>query len=374
MNVGITRAMHALWILGNAKTLSVNEHWRALFDDARTHMGGCLIEHADAASLFPDARLWQPRVTASDRKDGDDDCDVDSWDEGEDAGPPRRNDAARGRGRGRGRGRARGGRDQGGRGHRGRGRGDDMGAGQGRGRRMGAPQAADGRGGAGAPPAGPGPAQRADAGFGRGGRGGRESGRGELAQSAAPPPGHGGPSRGPGMEAGHGAAHGHAGPAVAMPAPAHDRQKRGLPAAKDPRSHARVRNAIPDSGMGAPPGTHDGLGRGNPGHAATGRCHGEGRGFRESRPSSQDSGQNSGKVAIESGDDIGGKVPWRRLDPRGMGRTGGVSRGGGPTPGGGRPAGGVGGRLAGYDRGARGGAGLYAPPPDIAGAAGPPQQ
>lgn len=57
MNVGITRASHALWLLGNARTLSINEHWRALMDDARAR--GCMIEAADAAELFPKAFLWQ---------------------------------------------------------------------------------------------------------------------------------------------------------------------------------------------------------------------------------------------------------------------------------------------------------------------------
>lgn len=66
MNVGITRARHALWLLGNAKTLSVNEHWRALFVDARTYIeGGCVIEDADAAQLFPDAKLWDPSKSKS---------------------------------------------------------------------------------------------------------------------------------------------------------------------------------------------------------------------------------------------------------------------------------------------------------------------
>ena len=57
MNVGITRASHALWLLGNARTLSVNEHWRALMEDARAR--GCVIESADAAELFPKAYLWR---------------------------------------------------------------------------------------------------------------------------------------------------------------------------------------------------------------------------------------------------------------------------------------------------------------------------
>jgi hypothetical protein len=56
MNVGITRASHALWLLGNAATLSINEHWRALFEDARTR--GCVIEDAGAHELFPNAYLW----------------------------------------------------------------------------------------------------------------------------------------------------------------------------------------------------------------------------------------------------------------------------------------------------------------------------
>jgi hypothetical protein len=56
MNVGITRASRALWLLGNAQTLSVNVHWRALFDDARSR--GCVISEASASALFPEAKLW----------------------------------------------------------------------------------------------------------------------------------------------------------------------------------------------------------------------------------------------------------------------------------------------------------------------------
>lgn len=59
MNVGITRARCALWVLGNAATLSVSEEWGALFSDAATRdAGGCLVQNADAADLFPDLPLW----------------------------------------------------------------------------------------------------------------------------------------------------------------------------------------------------------------------------------------------------------------------------------------------------------------------------
>ena len=56
MNVGITRAAHALWLLGNADTLAANEHWAALLADARAR--NCIIAAADAQALFPDATLW----------------------------------------------------------------------------------------------------------------------------------------------------------------------------------------------------------------------------------------------------------------------------------------------------------------------------
>lgn len=66
LNVAITRAAHALWILGHAATLSAaSATWRALFDDARTYLGGCLVSNADAATLFPDAKLWHGGATGT---------------------------------------------------------------------------------------------------------------------------------------------------------------------------------------------------------------------------------------------------------------------------------------------------------------------
>lgn len=51
MNVAITRARLALWVLGHHATLQADPTWRALFDDAAAR--GCLVGNASAERLFP---------------------------------------------------------------------------------------------------------------------------------------------------------------------------------------------------------------------------------------------------------------------------------------------------------------------------------
>jgi len=56
MNVALTRARRALWILGSAASLAASPEWASLLEDARGR--GCVITDASAALLFPaDARL-----------------------------------------------------------------------------------------------------------------------------------------------------------------------------------------------------------------------------------------------------------------------------------------------------------------------------
>jgi senataxin len=52
MNVAITRAKQALWILGAAATLSRNPVWAALLADATQR--GVVIRDAHAKSALPD--------------------------------------------------------------------------------------------------------------------------------------------------------------------------------------------------------------------------------------------------------------------------------------------------------------------------------
>ena len=58
MNVAITRAKRALWILGNCQTLKASPTWRALIEDAQQR--GCLISNASAADLFPHQPQFHP--------------------------------------------------------------------------------------------------------------------------------------------------------------------------------------------------------------------------------------------------------------------------------------------------------------------------
>jgi senataxin len=51
MNVAITRARLALWVLGHHATLQSDPTWRALFADAAAR--GCLVADASAERLFP---------------------------------------------------------------------------------------------------------------------------------------------------------------------------------------------------------------------------------------------------------------------------------------------------------------------------------
>lgn len=52
MNVGLTRAKRALWVLGNRAALEAVDVWRQLFDDAQERQ--VLVRDADASKLFPD--------------------------------------------------------------------------------------------------------------------------------------------------------------------------------------------------------------------------------------------------------------------------------------------------------------------------------
>ncbi|GAX75224.1 hypothetical protein CEUSTIGMA_g2668.t1 [Chlamydomonas eustigma] len=51
LNVAITRAKSALWVLGHCKALATNPTWSALIADAKDR--GCMIEDAVAGELFP---------------------------------------------------------------------------------------------------------------------------------------------------------------------------------------------------------------------------------------------------------------------------------------------------------------------------------
>lgn len=57
MNVAITRAKRALWILGNVRTLKSNPAWSFLIDDAEKR--GCVIRNAFARELFPHQPQFQ---------------------------------------------------------------------------------------------------------------------------------------------------------------------------------------------------------------------------------------------------------------------------------------------------------------------------
>jgi hypothetical protein len=51
MNVALTRAKRALWVLGNAASLRAAPQWAALLDDAAAR--GCVVPRATAHGLFP---------------------------------------------------------------------------------------------------------------------------------------------------------------------------------------------------------------------------------------------------------------------------------------------------------------------------------
>lgn len=56
MNVAITRAKRALWILGSASTLAANPEWKALIDDAQQR--GLVLKDAHARTVFPSHPYW----------------------------------------------------------------------------------------------------------------------------------------------------------------------------------------------------------------------------------------------------------------------------------------------------------------------------
>ncbi|GAB4815852.1 hypothetical protein N2152v2_002898 [Parachlorella kessleri] len=56
MNVAITRAKRALWVLGSISSLRANPEWAALIGDAEQR--GVVIGEADARELFPDQEHW----------------------------------------------------------------------------------------------------------------------------------------------------------------------------------------------------------------------------------------------------------------------------------------------------------------------------
>jgi hypothetical protein len=57
MNVGLTRAQRALWVLGNRRALEASPHWARLVEHARAT--GALVRHPGPQSLQPDPRVKQ---------------------------------------------------------------------------------------------------------------------------------------------------------------------------------------------------------------------------------------------------------------------------------------------------------------------------
>ncbi|KAL4419979.1 hypothetical protein ABPG75_007077 [Micractinium tetrahymenae] len=57
LNVAITRAKRALWVLGSRATLRANPEWAALISDAEQR--GVVIEDASAEELLPDLPYWR---------------------------------------------------------------------------------------------------------------------------------------------------------------------------------------------------------------------------------------------------------------------------------------------------------------------------
>ena len=55
LNVAITRAQHALWIVGNAATLAASPGWAELLMDARQR--GLVVEHSTAEGHFRHSQM-----------------------------------------------------------------------------------------------------------------------------------------------------------------------------------------------------------------------------------------------------------------------------------------------------------------------------
>jgi senataxin len=71
MNVALTRARRALWVLGSASSLAASPEWSALLSDA--HERGLVVQNSTAAALFPEhaarmtaeALTWESRSQAA---------------------------------------------------------------------------------------------------------------------------------------------------------------------------------------------------------------------------------------------------------------------------------------------------------------------
>ncbi|RMZ52696.1 hypothetical protein APUTEX25_000815 [Auxenochlorella protothecoides] len=63
LNVAITRAKRAMWILGAVGKLRADAAWGALIRDAEAR--GVVIQDADANSLFPDMEYWQRKAAGT---------------------------------------------------------------------------------------------------------------------------------------------------------------------------------------------------------------------------------------------------------------------------------------------------------------------
>ncbi|KDD71352.1 hypothetical protein H632_c5236p0, partial [Helicosporidium sp. ATCC 50920] len=68
LNVAITRARRALWILGSRARLRRGREWGALIRDAEERR--CVVEDADARELFPAWEYWTKGADAERRGAG----------------------------------------------------------------------------------------------------------------------------------------------------------------------------------------------------------------------------------------------------------------------------------------------------------------
>lgn len=94
MNVAITRAKKALWILGNVRTLKCSPSWAALIEDAEKR--GCIIHNALAKELFP----HQPQFSEPVKKEDPMNCDEGEPGEDQSTQAMQKGDRTKGRGRG----------------------------------------------------------------------------------------------------------------------------------------------------------------------------------------------------------------------------------------------------------------------------------